>query len=141
MEDFIQEGMVDVQGELDVQEIDYSTWTVYSLVPNQIRRATMYAAIEIILARKLESFKNRVIPMMGPIRYETIERDASKAINYFRSKRDEALEKYIASVGTGGSYMHSSTMDEEPVFDMKDLQDKVQGYAETSWITWLLGQT
>ena len=142
MEDFISEGMLDVKGELDVQEISYSSWTRYPLVPNQIKRATMYATIEIIIARKLQSFKSRVIPSIGPLRYEVVERDSMKAINYFHGKRMEAIDKYVATQAAGGSYMSSSTIDEEPVFDMKDLQDKAAGEVdgETSWFRWLLGR-
>lgn len=140
LEDFIDEAMVDVQADLDLSEIDYSTWTLYSLVPNLIRKAVIYGAIEILLARKLESFKTRVIPSMGPMRYEVIERDATKAINYFREKRETSVDSYIRGA-SGGDVMRSSTRDEEPIFDMDDLEDKVLfGAGETSWFEWLLGR-
>lgn len=140
VEDFIDEAMIDIQAELDLQEINYSTWTVYSSVPGQIRRATIYATIEILLASKLESFKARIIPTMGPVRVQIVERDAMKAIDFFKRKREEAVRKFISTVKGGGSYMRSSTIDDEPIFDMEDLQDKVtlEG-AETSWFKWLLG--
>lgn len=141
MEDFIEEAMVDVKAELDVQEINYSTWTAYTEVPNHIRVATIYGTIVIITARKLQSFKSRVVPMMGNIRFEVIERDSMKAINYFTKKRDDAIEAYVAAASEGGSYMSSSTIDEDPIFDMDDLQDKAAGVgvSETSWHTWLRG--
>jgi len=37
--------------------------------------------------------------------------------------------------------MSTSTIDEEPIFDMKDLEDKVLlGAGETPWLKWLLGR-
>lgn len=141
LDDFIDEAMVDVQADLDLVEIDYSSWTSYSLVPGQIKKAVIYGTIEILVARKLESFKTRVVPSMGPIRYEIVERDAMKAINYFKGKRDSSVEIYVRTLA-GGDVMRSSTIDEEPVFDMDDLEDKVLGVKEeTSWLTWLLGHS
>ena len=140
LEDFILEAMIDVQTELDLADVDYSSWIKYSLVPNSIRIATMYGAIVILIARKVQSFKTRLIPSVGPMRYEVIERDSTKAIKYFEGRRDLALEQYVdKQIAVFGSAMSSSTMDEEPVFDMIDLQDKVGGVGERSWYRWLLG--
>jgi len=140
LEDFIDEAMIDVKAELDLADIDYSGWTLYSLVPGQVVRATIYGTIEILLARKLESFKTRIVPAVGPMRYEVIERDAMKAINYFRGKKEEALEKTLRDQ-IGGRVMSTSTIDEEPIFDMKDLEDKVMlGAGETPWFRWLLSR-
>jgi len=138
LDDFIREAMVDTQSELDLAEVDYSSWTKLSVVPNIIRKAVTYGAIEILLARKLQSFKNRIIPYAGPVRFEVVERDATKAIQYFHSKWELGVEKYIAA-SKGGSVLAVSTADEEPIFDMDDLEDKVQLTAEyTSWYIWLL---
>jgi len=140
LEDFIDEAMTDVQADLDLADIDYSVWTSYPLVPGLIRKAVIYGAIEILVARKLESFKTRVLPSMGPMRYEVVERDAMKAINYFRDKRDLSVDTYVRSA-VGGDVMRSSTIDESPIFDMDDLEDKVEGAGEeTSWMVWLLGK-
>jgi hypothetical protein len=137
LEDFIIEAMIDVQAELDLADIDYSGWTTLTNVPNMIRKAVTYGAIEILIARKLQSFKSRVIPYAGPVRFEAIERDATKAIDYFHSKMQISLDKYIAK-SQGGKIIMSSTEDEEPVFSMEDIEDTVQGAEEESWYTWLL---
>jgi len=137
-EEDIRDLQFDVQAELDLADIDYSTWTKLSLVPNMIRKAVTYGAIEILLARKLQSFKSRVVPYAGPVRFEVVERDASKAIQYFHAKMELSLEKYVA-ISQGGKILATSTEDEEPIFDMEDLEDKVQESAEyTSWYVWLL---
>jgi hypothetical protein len=137
LEDFIEEAMIDVQAELDLADIDYSGWVTLTNVPNMIRKAVTYGAIEILIARKLQSFKSRVIPYAGPVRFEAIERDSIKAIDYFHSKMQTSLDKYIAK-SQGGKIIMSSTEDEEPVFSMEDIEDTVQGEDEESWYTWLL---
>lgn len=145
LEDFITEAMADVQGDLDLLEIDYTAWTKLSLVPILVRIAVMYKAIAILTARKVDSFKTRLVPSVGPMRYDVLERDSSKAIEYFESKSSLALEKYSSGSITGGGsggMIISSTEDEEPIFDMTDLQDKVTGTSgETSWYHWLLGHS
>lgn len=131
--EYVIEGvMEDIQGYLENNGLDHSSWTSIEQIPVQILRATTYGTVAALYARHTQTFRSQVIPSITPVTV-TVIGDAEKAMNYWDDRMNEMLEFYVSS--QGGLVMESSTEDEEPIFSMEDIPEEITEYV--SWREWL----
>lgn len=131
--EYVIEGvMEDIQGVLEANDIDYSTWTNIVLVPKLIKRATTYAVVASLYARRSKTFRSRVIPTISPVNV-VVTGDDERAMEHWEGRYETAIDLYITTIGTDRLLV--STADEEPVFSMDDIVETITD--ETSWHEWV----
>lgn len=130
---YVIEGIMDdLKVWADANEISYSTWTNINTVPTAIKRATTYAVVAALYARRTKTFQSRVIPTVAPVTI-TVVGDEERAMNYWEDKKEEMLSLYLAA--QGATRLWVSTQDAEPIFSMADIPTAPTDIIE--WEEWL----
>lgn len=140
--DIVIEGVQDdIMVWLDAQDLSYTDWINLDTVPRALKRATTYAAVAALYARRTKTFQSRVIPSVTPVTVTVISED-EKSMNYWEDKSKEMLELYLSA--TEATRLWVSTADEEPVFTMDDIpegQKYSSGSSDVpSWHEYILEQ-
>lgn len=133
--EYVIEGvMEDVQGELEANSVDYSTWTDITRVPVLIRRAVTYGTVAALYARRARTFRSRVIPSVSPVTV-TVLGDEQLAMQHWEGRMNKALNDYLTNIDVDRILV--STADQEPVFSstLEDIPPEID--RETSWHDWL----
>lgn len=118
LEIVIEGVMVDLQVWCDAEDVTYSGWTNFDTVPKAIKRATTYATVAALYARRTKTFRSRAIPTVAPVTV-TVRGEDEEAMRFWEDKSKTMLELYLSAKGAARLWV--STADEEPVFSMADI--------------------
>jgi hypothetical protein len=117
LQDIISSVMNDVKSWLLLNDINYDRWTNLLLAPRAVIRATTFAVVASVYARRIRA-PMRTLTKTAPMDVKEIT-DTETAMEYWESKMLEALTRYRSSISI--SPFTVDTTYEDPLFTINDL--------------------